>query len=66
MSSNQGVPAAPAGPGEPCAVMVDGVAREAVVVRLRGERAYVKYEDGAALYRCAWVPTTELSTPTGS
>ena len=46
-------------PGTTRAAVVDGVPREVVVVRVRGERAYVKYED-AALYRCAWVPTEAL------
>ena len=46
--------------GSSCTVAVDGTERTAVVVRLRGEKAYVKYAEGA-LYRCAWVTTGELS-----
>lgn len=46
--------------GSSCTVSVDGTERTAVVVRLRGDKAYVKYAEGA-LYRCAWVMTGELS-----
>lgn len=53
------VPAETLAPGSACAVVVDGTERPAVVVRLRGEKAYVKYAEGA-LYRCAWVPVGAL------
>lgn len=46
--------------GASCSVLIDGTERTAVVVRLRGDKAYVKYAEGA-LYRCAWVTRGELS-----
>jgi hypothetical protein len=56
---------AAAQPGDRVAVTVDGAPREGVVVRVRGEgparKAYVKYDAGGALYRCAWVPADGLA-----
>lgn len=54
------VPAGTLAPGSACVAVVDGTERTAVVVRMRGDKAYVKYAEGA-LYRCAWVTTGELS-----
>ena len=58
--------ATPVEPGTRIEVVVDGVPREGVVVRVRpgpgGDRAYVKYEAGGTLYRCAWVDAGELVT----
>jgi hypothetical protein len=54
------VPAEILAPGATCTVLVAGTHRPAVVVRLRGDKVYVKYAEGA-LYRCAWVMTSKLS-----
>lgn len=58
--------ATPVQPGDRIEVVVDGAPREGVVVRVRGDgdgmRAYVKYDAGDALYRCAWVPAGELTS----
>ena len=58
--------ATPVEPGDRIALVVEGESREGVVVRVRGDgaatRAYVKYDAGGALYRCAWVPAEQLTS----
>lgn len=44
-------------------MLVDGTLREGVVIRIRGDRFYVKHETDGSLYTCAWFDQSVLCAP---